>query len=489
MSRRKTLRPLRPGWFRHARRTAGSLARDAVKGWLRSPASGGGLPTDADERRARLAAMGARMAKGMGGARLRTVGAGAERRREVMEHAAMRSTRDVLDTLGDMKGAVMKIAQMASFAVDGLPPDVQQQLAVLQKAAPPMSYELVCRVVEQELGTPPSVAFARFEHVPLAAASIGQVHRAVTHDGREVAVKVQYPGVDEAVLADLQNADMIFSTVAAMFGGFDARALLEEVVARMSEEFDYKREAANQMWFADRYRNHPYVRIPEVVAELSTSRVLTTELVEGRGFYEVLGEPQDVRNRWGEIMFRFSHTSIYADGVFTADPHPGNYIFCGDGRICFLDFGLVKRLSADERDRLRAPARAMLTGDRTALLEAARGLGVVPKGSELDPEDVWTFFSALSEAVASDEPYRYTRRKVGDMLRRVFMPGGEAAHIQQHLELPAMLAMFNRYMIGGMAVLGHLEAEGNWQRIVRESLLDEPPSTPMGCDWGQRREP
>ena len=488
MSRRRRPRPARPlrkGWFREVRRLGRRLFWDVLRSYVRRPSrSGERVASDADERRARLARMGTKVATGMTGARLRTVGRSAERKREVLGKAVMRSTAEVLDTLGDMKGAVMKIAQMASFAFDGLPEPVQRQLATLQTAAPPMAYELVEQVVEAELGGPPGAVFATFEHAPMAAASIGQVHKARTRDGREVAVKVQYPGVDEAILADLRNADMIFSTVAAMFGGFDARALLEEVVARMSDEFDYRREAANQQWFADRYRGHPYVKIPEVVPELSSERVLTSEFVAGRGFYDVLDESQDVRDRYGEIIYRFANTSIYVDGIFSGDPHPGNYIFCPDGRICFLDFGLVKRLEPDELEVLRAPGRALMDRDPDALLRTTRGLGVIGPDVEVDADELFAFYDAIAFATARDEVFRFTRRKVGEMLERMMAPDSAMGKLQQQLELPPMLAIFNRYNLGTYAVLGHLEAEANWHRISREGIYDEPPSTEIGRRWG-----
>jgi predicted unusual protein kinase regulating ubiquinone biosynthesis (AarF/ABC1/UbiB family) len=286
----------------------------------------------------------------MGAARIKGVGASKERKQEIIRASALRSAEEVFEVMGNMKGAAMKVAQMASFAVGGLPPAVQQQLAQLQTAAPPMSHELCSSVIEEELGAPPEKVFADFDPDPIAAASIGQVHRALTLEGKPVAVKVQYPGIDKAILADLENADMLFTTVAALLGGFDPKALLEEVVARMSEEFDYRLEASNQQWFADRYRDHPFVKISSVVPELSAHRVMTSELVEGRGFYEVLHDPQEQRNKMGEVIYRLAFSCILDDGIFSGDPHPGNYIFMADGRICFLDFGLIKRLEPRDRD-------------------------------------------------------------------------------------------------------------------------------------------
>lgn len=459
-------------------------ARDAMRGYRlrRQGTTHDAIVTDPDVRRAQLARMGTSLGARMGAARLRTIGRSRERRREIANEAAMRSAADVLQVMGNMKGAVMKLAQMASFAIDGLPDGVQQQLAQLQSAAPPMAYGLVAEVVERELGARPQNVFADFDPNPMAAASIGQVHQARTKDGREVVVKVQYPGVDEAIKADLENADMLFQTVAAMFGGFNPEALLREVVERMTEEFDYRREAGNQQYFADRYRGHPFVKIAEVVPELSAERVLTSELVRGRKFYDVLDDSQEARNRHGEIISRFAQGSIN-EGVFSGDPHPGNYIFMDDGRICFIDFGLVKRLTVDETELLRAPGRAGLSGDSAELERTFRALGIIGDGIEIDRDRLNEFFAVMLGPVREDHPQRYTRKMVGDMIRTVALPDSPFRDIQERLEFPAMLAMWQRYTIGTAAILGHLEAEANWHRITREQLFGDPASTEIGARW------
>jgi predicted unusual protein kinase regulating ubiquinone biosynthesis (AarF/ABC1/UbiB family) len=463
-------------------RTFARTIRDAVRGYRLRRRPTDGIATDPDVRRAHLARMGTAVGARAATARLRTLGRSDEKKKEIREEAAMRSAADVLAVMGNMKGAVMKLAQMASFAIDGLPSGVEQQLAQLQTAAPPMSFELVAGVVTGELGSPPEKAFGAFDPEPMAAASIGQVHRAQTHDGRDVAVKVQYPGVDKAILADLQNADMLFQTVAAMYGGFDPRALLEEVLARMTDEFDYRKEAANQRHFADRYRDHTYVKIPGVVEELSATRVLTTELVHGRRFYDVLEDPQDRKNHFGEIISRFSQSSING-GTFSGDPHPGNYLFMDDDRICFLDFGLVKHLAPDEAELLRAPGRAMLNGDAAGIEATMRRLGVIANDVEIDPERLASFFSIMLGPVRDDMPVKYTRKLVGDAFRNIALPDSPYRDVQEKLQFPAMLAIWQRYTFGTAAVLGHLEAEANWHRITREFLFGDPPSTEIGKRW------
>ena len=480
MSRRP--RPASAGQIlRLVRRSAG----DALRGYrlrLRGTTQDG-IVTDPNVRRAQLARMGTSLGARMGAARLKTIGRDPTKSREIRNEAAMRSAGDVLEVMGNMKGAVMKLAQMASFAVDGLPKGVEQQLAQLQSAAPPMAYSLVADVVESELGASPEAVFADFDPNPMAAASIGQVHKARTKDGRDVVVKVQYPGVDQAVKADLQNADMLIQTVAAMFGGFDPRAMLREVVERMTEEFDYRLEAANQQFFADRYRDHPFVKIAEVVPEVSAERVLTSELVRGRRFYDVLDDPQEERNRYGEIINRFVYNSINVDGVFSGDPHPGNYIFMDDGRICFLDFGLVKRLSPAEQRLVRAPGLALIQRDPALLESSLRDLTLIPADREVDRERLWEFFCMMLQPIVEDRPVRYTRRMVGDTIRAVALPDSPYRDIQELLDFPAVLVMWQRYTFGTSAVLGHLEAEANWHRFTRELLMDEPPTTEIGASW------
>ena len=463
-------------------RTFARTIRDALRGYRLRRRPAVGIATDPNVRRAYLARMGTSVGARAARTKLRTIGRSEEKKKEIRNEAAMRSASDVLAVMGNMKGAVMKLAQMASFAIDGLPEGVEQQLAQLQTAAPPMAYELVAEVVEGELGAPPLKAFASFDREPMAAASIGQVHRALTHRGLDVAVKVQYPGVDKAIIADLQNADMLFQTVAAMYGGFDPRALLEEVLARMTDEFDYTKEAANQRYFAECYRGHAFVKIPEVIDESTAKRVLTTELVRGRGFYDVLGDAQDAKNRYGEIISRFSQASINA-GTFSGDPHPGNYIFMDDGRICFLDFGLVKHLTADEAELLRAPGRSMLEGDAAGIEATMRRLGVIEDGTEVDRDQLSAFFSVMLGPVREDRPVKYTRKLVGDAFRDIALPDSPYRDIQEKLHFPAMLAIWQRYTFGTAAVLGHLEAEANWHRITREFLFGDPPSTDIGRGW------
>src|SRR5438067_5356337 len=251
----------------------------------------------------------------------------------------------------------MKVGQILSFVhtsavLEGQYGEVYRAaFASLQADAEPMEPVLVAAVIESELGRPPEELFAEFSPEPIAAASIGQVHPARLHDGTEVAVKVQYPGVADAMRDDLANTQLLLTFVKIAKGvvpqyrNFDVRAVADEIAERMGEEIDYTTELANQMEFAEHYRGHPFARVPEVFPELSSDRVLTMEMVHGRRWAAIGDVDQELLDRWGEAIHRFWFGSIARFGMFNADPHPGNYLFHDDGTVTFLDFGCVKRLS------------------------------------------------------------------------------------------------------------------------------------------------
>jgi predicted unusual protein kinase regulating ubiquinone biosynthesis (AarF/ABC1/UbiB family) len=247
-------------------------------------------PVSSSSRSARSAAMagvGARTTHRSALHRARKVFAGVDRHAELDAAFELQTAESIAAALGNMKGAMMKLGQMASYLDQGLPEPVRQALAELQANAPPMSAALAATVVEEELGQPPDEVFATWDPTPIAAASIGQVHRAITHDGRAVAVKVQYPGVGDAIRADLDNAGMLFGAMGMLFPGLEPEPLVEELRTRVVEELDYRLEADNQRLFADFYEGHPFIHIPAVVDELCAERVLTTELAEGARFDEV----------------------------------------------------------------------------------------------------------------------------------------------------------------------------------------------------------
>ncbi len=275
------------------------------------------------------------------------------------EQFAIKTAQDVAAVLGGMKGAIMKAGQMLSFIADGLPPEAQAALATLQQDVPPMAPSLAAGVIRSELGDDPEKIFLEWNPTPLGAASIGQVHKAVTRDGRIVAVKVQYPGVDKAIKSDLDNAEMLYGMFASFaLRNLDVKSLVDELRERMADELDYRLEASLQTEFAERYDGHPFIRIPKIVPELSTQRVLVSEWVDGLRFDDFIATADEAtRQKAAEVMFRFAQGAIQHHHVFNGDPHPGNYILHDDGTVTFLDFGLVKRWGPGELESLSGGAR------------------------------------------------------------------------------------------------------------------------------------
>jgi predicted unusual protein kinase regulating ubiquinone biosynthesis (AarF/ABC1/UbiB family) len=401
-------------------------------------------------------------------------------RQALDDHFAIRTSEDVARELGQMKGALMKFGQLVSFIVEALPPDAQAALATLQADAPPMSPEAAAGVVQAELGQPPERAFLDWQATPVAAASIGQVHRAVTHDGREVAVKVQYPGVDAAIETDLNNAEGLYRMMGAFVAkGLDAKGLVDELRARMRDELDYRLEAANQREFATGFAGHPFVHIPEVVS--ATQRVLVTEWVDGHGFDHLLTHATVAeREHAGEAIWRFAQQAIHRMGVFNGDPHPGNYRFGRHGSVTFLDFGLVKRWSPGEWQRLRPSLDAIIVRpDPEQLLVAMVDAGFLEAGHGLAAQDVYDYVSSPYRPYLSDM-FTFDRTFVADTLSTIIDVKGPHAHVIERLNLPPSFVVLDRVVWGVSAILGKIGITRPWRQMLLEYLDDGPPATPMG---------
>ncbi len=441
------------------------------------------------QRRVELARLGGRAGAGFAVHRARRVFASAERQTELDHEFELRTAEQVAEALGQMKGAFMKLGQMASYLDVGLPDHAREALASLQQNAPPMSAELAAGVVERELGAAPDALFLEWDPRPLASASIGQVHRAITRDGRAVAVKVQYPGVDQAITADLDSAGLVFGAMGLALSGFEPGPLVDEIRARVIEELDYVNEARNQRLFADFYRGHPFIHIPEVVDELSTARVLTTELAEGVRFEVMATWDQDERNLAAESIYRFVFRSLYRLSAFNGDPHPGNYLFQPGGRVTFLDFGLVKHFTEPEIDLFGDMIRAMvMEGDTARYRAIIERIGLLRPGTPVSDEMVHDYFSHFYEFVLRDEDVTITPQWSTDALSRYFDPNGPYGPIVKAANLPAAFVIIQRINLGLMAILGDLHASGNYRRIADElwPWVDGPASTDMGraeADW------
>jgi predicted unusual protein kinase regulating ubiquinone biosynthesis (AarF/ABC1/UbiB family) len=444
-------------------------------------------------RNAQLAAVGARSGASYALHRARLVTATDQRRDELEAEYQLRTTAQVVDALGNMKGALMKIGQMASYLDDGLPEPVRLALASLQQDAPPMTPELCAQVVRNELGDEPARAFAQWDPEPIAAASIGQVHRAVTHSGLRVAVKVQYPGVDDAIRADLVNTDLLFRVLGTMFPGLDPGPLVHELRDRLTEELDYGAEANNQRFFADAFRGHPFISVPAVVDELSAARVLTTELAEGSRFAEVEQWAQAERDLAGEAIYRFVFGSIYRLHAFNGDPHPGNYLIRPGGHVTFLDFGLVKRYQPDEVALFEALIRTFVVEhDVPAFRRLMEEHNVLRRDANLTDADVAGYFGHFYELVMRDEVFTVDTEYSSETVRMYFDANGPYAHVARAANVPPAFVITQRINLGLTAVLGRLHATANFRRIAEElwPFVGGPPSTPMGeaeAEWLARR--
>ena len=414
------------------------------------------------------------------------------RRDELDNRLAIRTSRDVARELGNMKGALMKFGQLLSFIMEALPPEAQQALATLQADAPPMAPEAAEGVVRAELGAPPQKVFLDWQVTPIAAASIGQVHRAVTRDGRDVAVKVQYPGVGDAIETDLNNTEGMYRLVGAFaLKGLDTKGLVDELRARMRDELDYRLEAANQREFASHFAGHPFVVIPAVDTTTSTMRVLTTEWAEGIGFAEFLATAtRSAKEHAGESIWRFAQHAIFKMGAFNGDPHPGNYRFSIDGRVTFLDFGLVKRWTPGEWERLLPSMEAIIVKrDPKSLITAMESVGFLKPGHGLAADLVYEYVSTPYKAYLT-ERFAFDRHFVKNTMATIIDVKGPYSEVIERLNLPVSFVILDRVVWGVNAILGKLEVEAPWRAMLLEYLHDGPPATPMGeaeRAWLQRR--
>jgi predicted unusual protein kinase regulating ubiquinone biosynthesis (AarF/ABC1/UbiB family) len=417
--------------------------------------------------------------------RIRTPERGAAAQKE--RTAAL--VEQLVDQLGQMRGAAMKVGQMISMVeFDGLPEDerdeLQGRLAALRDDVPPVRFAELEKLMRKEFGGPLERVFRDFDKRAFAAASIGQVHRATTIDGDDVAVKIQYPGVAEAVDTDLRNATMLLPLVKRLAPGLDAKALAAEMRERIGEELDYELEAQNQRRIGRLLRGHPFVRVPRVDTSLSTRRVLVSEYVAGERFEAVRRADDVQRDRYGEIVFRLYFGLLYRDRIALGDPHPGNYLLCADGRVCFLDFGLLRGVDAARVAAERAIALAVRDSDAEALKAALLAGGYLPpdRADAVDAEFALTlmrsainWYAVPGERRFSPDDRRARERERPDPEERVAM----RMQVNQFTLPPE--AILIRRMHGIVAVvLGQLRAGADWGAIAAEYLHGERPATPLG---------
>jgi predicted unusual protein kinase regulating ubiquinone biosynthesis (AarF/ABC1/UbiB family) len=393
--------------------------------------------------------------------------------------------RELVEQLGRMRGAAMKVGQVLSTIDFTAIPESEREefkrtLAALRDDVPPLPFSRMERLMRDELGGPLSEHFSEFEPEAFAAASIGQVHRAVTRDGTRVAVKVQYPGVAEAVETDLRNLGLLLPLVKRLAPGLDTKGLAAELRDRIGEELDYEIEAQNHRTVARAWRGHPFVHVPAVDTARSTRRVLVTELIEGRRFEEVKRLGARERDRFGEIVFRFFFGTLTHLHRSSGDPHPGNYLLLGDGRVGFLDFGLMRRVDPDYLAGEQALARAAVAGDAAAVHAGLAELGFLPEPETFVPERLLAQIRLAGEWYVEPGPRRLSPSYVTDLIERGSSPRSEFFDDMRRMALPPQALLIRRMEGLVFSTLGELRAKADWHALAREYYDDVPPSTPLG---------
>jgi predicted unusual protein kinase regulating ubiquinone biosynthesis (AarF/ABC1/UbiB family) len=392
----------------------------------------------------------------------------------------------LVDQLATMRGAAMKAGQVLSTVeFPGLDEDqaahLQQRLASLRDDVPAVGWKQMRTVLAHEWGDDPERVLASIDPEPAAAASIGQVYRGRTTDGREVAVKVQYPGIGEAVESDMRNVRMLAPLLRRLMPGLDVKPVLAELSERISAECDYELEASSHRLLARFWRGHPYITVPAVEMDLSRRRVLVSEWVEGIDFAGVADEPDPVRDRYAEIVYRFFYGTARHLDLALGDPHPGNYLLRDDGRVAFIDFGMLRQLPSGYLSREAVIFEAVREGDERALVDALRALGYLRDGTDWNGSLLLEHMRAVSWWLHGDQPLRLNREDV--------WRGTESLREQRNAELMQQMrqmtlppeALLLRRMEGLLfQVATTLHAEARWGALMGELVEGDEPVSELG---------
>jgi predicted unusual protein kinase regulating ubiquinone biosynthesis (AarF/ABC1/UbiB family) len=381
----------------------------------------------------------------------------------------------------------MKLGQVMSFLDVGLVPEehreeFQRKLGALRDAAPKVRFADMRKVIESELGEKLGETFAEFDDEPIAAASIGQVYQARLHDGRLVAVKVQYPGVAAAVRADMQNLGMILRLMKRIAPGLDVKNTADEIRSRIYDELDYELEAQNQRALARIFRDHPFIVVPDVVTSLSREKVMVSDFVAGAGFDSVKEADQETRDRVGEIVFRFYFGCMYRHRQFSGDPHPGNFLLLPDDRVAFLDFGLFKVMPRNLIELELETQRAGHEGNAQRLWEIWAEGGLLKQPDRFRPDKLLSQFLDATWWYLTDEELQLGPEIATQVMIDMSDPRSEHFGQMRHETLPADHIFGRRVEMLTLAVLGQLRATNNWHRIAREWIYGDGPGTPLGAE-------
>ena len=459
-----------------------------------SDAMSGKIPANRWARAAKIGTLAANTGVRQAATRAANVTRSDEAAQKAMEKRQIETAEQIVTALGTMKGAAMKVGQVLSFLDLGLVPEehreaFQEKLAALRDSAPKVAFKDMKKVIEEEYGEKLSDVFDEFDEKPIAAASIGQVYHAV-YEGREVAVKVQYPGVARAVRSDIQNMGLILRLMKSIAPGIDVKEVGDEIRERIEEELDYELEAQNQHSIARVYKNHPFIVIPDVIRDLSREKVVVTEFVRGRGFEDFKNDSQEDRDRYGEIIFRFVFGSMYQHLQFSGDPHPGNCILLDDGRMAFLDFGLFKRMTREAAEFELQTQRLGIEGKGQELIEHMHEAGWIGEPEHYEPERMLEQFHDLVGWYALDAEIPLTPEIATEVLITASDPRSQYWGKIRHVTLPKE-HLFARRLEGlTLAVLGQLRASNNWNAIAREWIYGDEPVTELGREeaaWAAER--
>lgn len=416
-----------------------------------------------------------------------------ESRRRVAEEVK-KTGKAMLKTLGEMKGLPLKFGQMASY-IDGLAPPgyeekLQAELKKLLDKAPPLSAKAAIQVVTAELGAPPEAIYAEWERQPFAAASIGQVHRALTRAGDRVAVKVQYPGIDKAIENDLKTFGMLESMMSPITRKLNARQTIDEISRVFKDELDYTREARMADVFRRIHEDDPRVVVPEVHHGLTTRRVLTTALVEGQSYAEFCATAtQEEKNRAGETIWTFTFRGLLRHGVLYADPHPGNYRFLPGGRVAFLDFGCVKVMPPELVGGIKRYMRAAMDADWHELDRAlVEVLGYDPHDETWDLYRSYTI--ELLMPIATNEVWHCSKDKARETVQYLargirgiaWKDGDSIPNLPKVPKMPQDFTFVNRLQWGLASVLAGLETQARFRPIVEAWVRADDVLPPPGWD-------
>jgi len=443
------------------------------------------IPTSRAARAAKVGKLAAGEAARHAGTHAANIARTPTARRAALERRHLETADQILTVLGTMKGAAMKIGQMLSFVDLGVVPrdarpEFQRKLAALRDSAPQVPFGRMMRVLEEDIGMPAASAFAEFDPDPIGVASIGQVYRAVLPDGRAVAVKVQYPGVAAAVRADLKNLALIMRLAQRALPGLDTDSLAAEIRIRIGEELDYVAEARNQRAFAEAFREHPFIVVPDAIERLCGRRVLVSEFVAGTAFDDLKAADPAVRNRVGEIIYRFFCGTLYRRHEFSGDPHPGNFLLQQDGRVAFFDFGLFKRMAPANVELELACQRAAAERRADELHRLMAEAAILPEPARVDPEELLSYVHDAVGWYLVDAELELTPEMATRALIESAAPHSAYFSKVRHQRLPPEHILARRLELLTEALLGQLHARANWHRIAREWMYGDQPVTELG---------